>query len=51
MRTEKEVRERLADVDALLDLQLKLEIPPGKVVTAFRVVLTWVLQDSEVKSA
>ena len=49
MRTEKEVRERLADVDALLDLQLKLEVPPGKVVTAFRVVLSWVLEEAEAK--
>lgn len=48
MRTEEEIRERLADVDKLMDLQLKLGIPSDKVVNAFRVVLTWVLQDSEV---
>ena len=47
MRTEKEIRERLEDIDTILDLQAKLGIPPGKVVQAFRVVLSWVLQTSD----
>ncbi len=46
MRSEKEIRDRLEDIETVVEIQLKLGmIDP--VFGAFHTVLDWVLQDSE----
>ena len=45
MRTEKEVRERLEEIEALIETHLRLGIVDAHV-SAFHVVLEWVLQPS-----
>jgi len=46
MRTEKEIRERKDEIEKLLETHLNLGIVDSHV-SAFHVVLEWVLQDSE----
>ena len=47
MRTEKEIRDHLKDVEAVMEIYLKLDIF-DPVFVAFHTVLEWVLQDPEV---
>ena len=46
MRTEKEVRERLAEIEAVVELQVKLGMIDSSF-NAFHVALEWVLQPSD----
>jgi len=47
MRTEKEIRERLEDIEDVLKIMFKLNHHDSAFI-AFHTVLEWVLQDSEV---
>lgn len=48
MRTEAEIRERFKDIEAVMEIILKLDIYDATFF-AFHTALEWVLQDSEVK--